>query len=69
MTERAPLPCPEMAEIREQIDRLDRELVLLLAERQKLIAAAGKVKPSRDTVRDGRRANQHPFAYCYSRKR
>lgn len=58
MTERAPLPCPEMAEIREQIDRLDRELVLLLAERQKMIAAAGKVKPSRDTVRDDARIEE-----------
>lgn len=58
MIERAPLPCPEMAEIREQIDRLDRELVLLLAERQKLIAAAGKVKPSRDTVRDDARIEE-----------
>lgn len=58
MTERAPLPCPEMAEIREQIDRLDQELVTLLAERQKLIAAAGKVKPSRDTVRDEARIEE-----------
>ena len=58
MTERAPLPCPEMAEIREQIDRLDQELVTLLAKRQKLIAAAGKVKPSRDTVRDEARIEE-----------
>ena len=58
MTERAPLPGPEMAEIREQIDRLDQELVTLLAERQKLIAAAGKVKPSRDTVRDEARIEE-----------
>ena len=58
MTERAPLPCPEMAEIREQIDRLDQELVTLLANRQKLIAAAGKVKPSRDTVRDEARIEE-----------
>ena len=34
MTERAPVPCPEMQEIRAQIDALDKRLVALLAERQ-----------------------------------
>ena len=58
MTERAPVPCPEMQEIRAQIDALDKRLVALLAERQKLIAAAGKVKPSRDTVRDEARIEE-----------
>ena len=58
MTERAPVPCPEMQEIREQIDALDKRLVALLAERQKLIAAAGEVKPSRDTVRDEARIEE-----------
>ena len=58
MTERAPVPCPEMQEIRSQIDALDKRLVALLAERQKLIAAAGEVKPSRDTVRDEARIEE-----------
>ncbi len=58
MSERAPLPCPEMGEIRKQIDALDKRLVTLLAERQKLIAAAGKVKPNRDTVRDEARIEE-----------
>ena len=58
MTERAPVPCPEMQDIRAQIDALDKRLVALLAERQKLIAAAGKVKPSRDTVRDEARIEE-----------
>lgn len=58
MSERAPLPCPEMGEIRQQIDALDKRLVALLAERQKLIAAAGKVKPNRDTVRDEARIEE-----------
>ena len=58
MTERAPLPCPEMQDIRAQIDALDKRLVALLAERQKLIAAAGEVKPSRDTVRDEARIEE-----------
>ena len=43
MTERAPVPCPEMQDIRSQIDALDKRLVAILAERQKLIAAAGNV--------------------------
>ena len=58
MNQRAPLPCPEMGEIREQIDALDKRLVALLAARQKLIAAAGSVKPSRDTVRDEARIEE-----------
>lgn len=58
MNERAPLPCPEMESIRRDIDALDQKLVALLAERQKLIAAAGKVKPSRDTVRDEARIEE-----------
>ena len=58
MAERAPLPCPEMQDIRVQIDALDKRLVALLADRQKLIAAAGKVKPSRDTVRDEARIEE-----------
>ena len=58
MTERAPLPCPEMETIRRDIDALDKRLVALLAERQQLIEAAGKVKPARDTVRDEARIEE-----------
>ena len=58
MTERAPVPVPEMQDIRAQIDALDKRLVALLAERQKLIVAAGKVKPTRDTVRDEARIEE-----------
>ena len=58
MTERAPVPVPEMQDIRAQIDALDKRLVALLAERQKLIVAACKVKPNRDTVRDEARIEE-----------
>lgn len=58
MSERAPLPCPEMEDIRRDIDALDKKLVALLAERQALIEAAGKVKPARDTVRDEARIEE-----------
>lgn len=44
--------CTTMAEVREQIDRIDRELVHLLAERQRYIEQAGHIKPARDTIRD-----------------
>ena len=47
-----------METIRRDIDALDKKLVALLAERQKLIEAAGKVKPSRDTVRDEARIEE-----------
>ena len=58
MNARAPVPCPEMVDIRYQIDLLDKKLVALLAERQQLIEAAGKVKPLRQTVRDEARIEE-----------
>ena len=58
MSERAPVPCPEMTDIRAQIDALDEKLVQLLAERQKLIEAAGQAKPRRDQVRDDARIEE-----------
>ncbi len=58
MNARAPVPCPEMADIRKQIDILDKKLVGLLAERQQLIEAAGKVKPMRQSVRDEARIEE-----------
>ncbi len=58
MNARAPTPCPEMADIRNRIDILDKKLVGLLAERQKLIEAAGKVKPARQMVHDEARIEE-----------
>ena len=58
MNARAPVPCPEMVDIRDRIDLLDKKLVALLAERQQLIEAAGKVKPARQTVRDEARIEE-----------
>ena len=60
MTERAPVPCPEMHEIRAQIDTLDKRLVALLAERQKLIAAAGEVKPAMEKTKSASMSHQMP---------
>lgn len=44
--------CHTMQDVRREIDRVDRELVKLLAERQTYIEQAGRIKGSRDTVRD-----------------
>lgn len=47
--------CKSMAEIRTAIDHIDREIVDLLAGRQAYVENAGRIKPSRDLVRDEER--------------
>lgn len=47
-----PDDCQTMAEVREGVDALDRELVALLATRFGYMRAAARIKPSRDAVRD-----------------
>lgn len=42
----------DMAEVRAEIDRLDRDIVPLLLERLHYIKEAGRIKPTRDAVRD-----------------
>ncbi len=44
--------CQDMADVRAQIDRLDRALVTLLAERQTYIERAAQIKTSRAVVHD-----------------
>ena len=44
--------CKTMAEVREGVDALDRLLVAVLAERQRYLHAAARIKPDRDAVRD-----------------
>ena len=41
-----------MAEVRVGVDALDRALVQLLAERQRYMDAAARIKPDRGVVRD-----------------
>ena len=48
----APDACHTMSDLRAQIDRLDRALVRLIAERQGYIERAAEIKEARDTVRD-----------------
>tara|TARA_X000000368_G_C22637360_1_gene539448 strand:- start:296 stop:586 length:291 start_codon:yes stop_codon:yes gene_type:complete len=47
-----------MKEVREEIDLLDRELVLLLARRQKCIEMAAFVKQDKDLVIDEKRIDE-----------
>jgi isochorismate pyruvate lyase len=44
--------CESMAEVREEIDALDRAIVELLADRLHYIEEAARIKRSRDQVRD-----------------
>ena len=47
-----PAECQSMAEVRQGVDALDRALVALLAERQRYMDAAARIKPNRDAVHD-----------------
>lgn len=44
-----------MADVRYEVDRIDRLLVKILAERQALMHAAARIKPDRGAVRDSAR--------------
>jgi isochorismate pyruvate lyase len=50
--DRPPGRCENMAEIRAEIDRIDRTLVKLLSERQRYIERAAEIKSDRNAVRD-----------------
>ncbi len=41
-----------MTDVRREVDRIDRALVKLIAERQSLMDAAARIKPDRGAVRD-----------------
>ncbi len=47
-----PSDCQSMDEVRDGVDRLDREIVALLAERFRFMDAAARIKPDRGAVRD-----------------
>ena len=47
-----PEGCSSMAEVRDGVDRLDLEIVALLAERFRYMDAAARIKPDRGAVRD-----------------
>lgn len=51
----APEACRTMAEVRLGVDALDRALVTLLAERQRYMDAAARIKTDRTVVHDSAR--------------
>ena len=51
----APEACLTMAEVRHGVDALYRALVQLLAERQRYMDAAARIKPDRSVVHDDAR--------------
>ena len=50
-----PPGCLTIGEVRAEIDRIDRSMVRLIAERQGYIEAAARIKESETDVRDERR--------------
>ena len=50
--------CQTMAEVREGVDALDRELVALLVRRQAYMTAAARIKGSREAVHDEARIEE-----------
>lgn len=55
---RRPDECATMAEVRQGVDALDRALVALLAERQRYMDAAARIKQDRAAVRDEARIEE-----------
>ena len=49
---KAPEDCASMVDVRQGVDALDRALVTLLAERQRYMDAAARIKSERHTVLD-----------------
>lgn len=47
-----PADCVTMEEVRHGVDRLDEQIVALLAERFRYMDAAARIKPGREAVRD-----------------
>ena len=47
-----PADCKTMEQVRGGVDRLDREIVALLAERFRYMDSAARIKPERGAVRD-----------------
>jgi isochorismate pyruvate lyase len=47
-----PADCTDMVQVRAGVDRLDRQIVALIAERFRYMDAAARIKPDRGAVRD-----------------
>jgi isochorismate pyruvate lyase len=53
-----PAACADMNDLRVEIDRLDREIVALLAERSGYVARAAQIKKDRAAIVDEARIKQ-----------
>jgi len=53
-----PIPCHSLDEVRSQIDRLDREIVALLAERGEYVRQAARFKKTKADVAAPARVEQ-----------
>jgi isochorismate pyruvate lyase len=51
----SPAECETMAQVRQGVDAIDRLLVAVLAERQRYMDAAARIKTDRTAVRDAAR--------------
>ncbi|MHA1599477.1 MAG: chorismate mutase [Alphaproteobacteria bacterium] len=51
-------PCRTMADVRCHIDRIDREIVALLAEREGYVRQAARIKPGREDIVDRSRIEE-----------
>ncbi len=54
----SPAECTTMAQVRQGVDALDRLLVSVLAERQRYMDAAARIKQDRAAVRDTARIEE-----------
>jgi isochorismate pyruvate lyase len=62
-------PCANMSEVRREIDRVDRAIVDLIAERLAYIEQAGCIKANRDQVRDPARIEDVVAKVCAEARR
>ncbi len=69
MEDRTAAQCRTMADVRAEIDRLDRALVKLLAERQTFIERAAEIKTDRNVVHDQARIDDVVAKVLASAKR
>lgn len=53
-----PASCAEMSDVRAEIDRLDQQIVALLAERSGYVARAAELKKNRAAIVDDARIKQ-----------
>ena len=60
----APAECQTMLEVRQGVDALDRLLVEVLAERQRYMDAAARIKADRHAVRDDARVEDVVAKVC-----